>query len=577
MRQFLSRQLNIRPDEWPRVTLLYVLSFTYVVGIIWATIALHAAFLEQVGAEYLPLFFVVKALLSMPAVALYTAVADRWSPERLFILIFLSSVAAFALGLGLLAAPFGGRGLLIAFMYLIVFIPLSDIQAIHWNTYVNHFYDTRAARRIIPVLVTAFGIASVVAGEGLALLTRRGWDTLHIVLASMGLLLLTAVLIALSTRLLRHQPAPETAVPPASSYRASLREGYRYVLNSPFLRWMALAVFILMVLFTFSDYVISQTLAIQLTESEITRFLGRLTSITNLLLLPVQILFLNRLVGRIGLGNANLLFPLTNLAAAGTLFLAPARLWPAAVAQANRVYLYGSVGYPLHNLLYNAVPLRIKGRARAFIGGLVTPVGMLIGSILLQSLQLLDPSIRYAVLSSLIAGLSVAYALVSLVLRRQYARALIAMLEQEDYTFLLNREAADLRVTDPAALRSLAQKLAASRRPELTTFLVRLLADVGGGSALPILLPAIRGSDPAIRATLLETLAAAGLRGEATRQLYQDHLLAPDPAVRRAALTGLARWHGPESAAFHATAVQMLHDPDVAVRLAALPGLLRAA
>ena len=37
-------------------------------------------------------------------------------------------------------------------LFLVLQVPLLDIYNIHWPTYVNGFYDIRAAKRIVPVL-----------------------------------------------------------------------------------------------------------------------------------------------------------------------------------------------------------------------------------------------------------------------------------------------------------------------------------------------------------------------------------------------------------------------------------------
>lgn len=587
--EFLSRQLNIRHTEWPRFTWLYFFSFLYVVGLVWSTISLNAAFLEQVGPAYLPHFFVAKAILSLPAVTLYTAVADRWSPDRLFIFIFTTSLAALFTGLIVLRwGRIDGR-FVYPFLYLIMFVPLGDIQAVHWYTYVTDFYDTRAAKRIIPVLVTAFGVASVAGGESVNGLVVMGLNTPQVVLLSSGLLALSALLIWLMPRVLPRDtavsPLDPALLPGAAedddksitAYLKDVREGYHFVKKSAVLRVMAAATLILMLLFPLAEYVANQTLAVNLTEAGITAYLGRVTSLTNLILLPLQFFWLNRLVTWLGLGNANLIFPLTTLVTAGALFFVPGALWPAALVLANQIYVYTAVGYPLNNLLYNAVPARVKGRARAFVGGLVAPVGMLLGSVGLLLMQSIRETPPYLALSITIFILALLFGGVSLLIRRRYGEALVTLLAQEDYSSLLTREASKLTVSDPAALDSLQQKLAESPSPEFTIFMVQLISDMGGPAAAPILAEAARAeSDPQARVAIAEVLAAGGAPAAPVRDLFIDWLDDPDPAVRGAALAGLAAVDGENSRTYRQWAARMVEDPAPAVRLQALPALLRA-
>ncbi|MDX1523310.1 MAG: hypothetical protein R3264_16925, partial [Anaerolineae bacterium] len=184
-------------------------------------------------------------------------------------------------------------------------------------------------------------------------------------------------------------------------------------------------------------------------KEEISNFIATLNVIGNVIALPIQLFFLNRIIEGVGLGNTSLIFPSATLAISGTLIFF--RTIPAAALG----YLNGSVvrttfRNPIDNLLYNAVPLRIKGRARAFIVGLVVPVGALVGGLLL-----LTPTISNAdsVLRFILMGLfAVALLGTAFVIRRQYGHALINMLEEEDFSFLLAQMGEARTVADPATL-----------------------------------------------------------------------------------------------------------------------------
>ena len=118
------------------------------------------------------------------------------------------------------------------------------------------------------------------------------------------------------------------------------------------------------------------------TTVAISDFLGVLGGIANLVVLPFQLFLLSRLITRLGLGNASLVYPLATLAAAGSLAVAPG-LGTAALAYLDRTALRTAFRIPTDNLLYNAVPQRVKARTRAFVGGLVVPIGAILGGLLL--------------------------------------------------------------------------------------------------------------------------------------------------------------------------------------------------
>ena len=78
----LNKLLNIRTEEWPRVLPLFLMSAMTNAGAIWGLSVVYAAFLKLVGVEALPWILVFSSLLSVAAVALYTAFADRVSNNR---------------------------------------------------------------------------------------------------------------------------------------------------------------------------------------------------------------------------------------------------------------------------------------------------------------------------------------------------------------------------------------------------------------------------------------------------------------------------------------------------------------
>ncbi len=370
--------------------------------------------------------------------------------------------------------------------------------------------------------------------------------------------------------------APQSAVPEAekrSSYFENLREGFQFVAQSNYLRWLAMATLLLMMLMSFLHFYSSDLLESQMNSVEaLSNLVGNLTGIANLLMLPFQLFLLGRVIGRVGLGNANLIFPSTTLLIAAGLIFAPG-VPSALLADLDYNILRSSVHNPIDSLLYNAVPLRIKGRARAFISGLVLPVGSLLGSSLLL-LPFVIASTWFV--PAMIGLLATAFIITGLIISRRYGQALIALLEQEDFSFLLSQDASDIVVSDPSALRSLEQKLAESKSPEFTIFMAKLISDIGGSAAVPILDKATRQQQNGrVRATILDILAAADIRDNAIRQLYIDLLDDSEAAVRQSAVQGLLLVEG-DSDRFLQLSLDKLSDPDLDVRALLLPGLMKS-
>ncbi len=588
MVRLLSKLLNIRPTEWPRLLFLYLIAFTLTLGLTWGETIAEASFLRQVGVEALSWFFIVKALFSILAVAIYSAFADRVTNDKLLIAILTVGILGIVNGLVLLGLdkPTWAYPLL----YLLVYVPLADILAAHWYTYVNGFYDTRSAKRIVPILGTAIGVGAIVAGLTMEPLNNFLAPS-QIIILWLVMLLITALLTWLMPYLLKE--GKTLAGPPgyvtgdsltnagktSPSYLNSIREGYRYVLKSTYLRWLALAALLLMLLLTFVQYETSRILLERLataseleTTKNISNFIARVTWIANLIVLPLQLLLLSRMISRVGVGNANLIYPTGMLAISGGLIFWRG-LFTAALAHFGRIVFYSNVGYPIESLLYNAVPLRVKGRAHVFIGGIVVPVGALLGGALLSL-----PLVKIAGFLPVVIGLfAVTFVISALAIRRQYSLALVKMLEQEDFSALVSQGVARLTAADPATLNGLHKKLQESTSYELTLFMAKLISEIGGSEAVSILGQAARSAtDGRIRAGIIDVLVAADTRSEAARQLYTDFLADPEGQVRQAALTGLEEWAGTGGEELLELALKMLDDPEVEVQVRALPILLRS-
>ncbi|MCI0399625.1 MAG: HEAT repeat domain-containing protein [Chloroflexi bacterium] len=575
--RFLEKLLNIRPTEWPRLLLLFTMAFLVVAGNTWGRTIVFAAFLQQVGVQALPAVLVIGSILTLIATSIYAAFADRVPNDKLLIAILAVAVAGMAGGRLLLGAEL----ITIAYplLYLLFLVVIQGAFFLHWWTYVNSYYDTRSAKRIIPIVATAARIAGIVGGLTMPLLNQLLTPP-DIVVVWLGTLVFTAVLAGLMPYLLgeRRTGSKSLVYSPAieeterQSFLGNLREGFHYVSQSAYLRWLAVSTFLLMMLLAFLHYQSGEIFETRLASvEELSNLVGNITGFANLIMLPLQLFLLSRIIGRIGLGNANLIFPVTTLAIASGLIFLPG-IPTALLADLDYNILRSSFQSPIESLLYNAVPLRVKGRARGFIGGLVLPAGSLLGSSLLL-LPLLSVEWFVPVMIGLLA---VAFVGSALVIRQRYAQALITLLEQEDFSFLLSQEASDLIVTDSATLKSLEKKLEESTSPEFTIFMAKLISDIGGNAAVPILATATQRGDAHVRSTIVDILVAADVRDSAVHQLYSDLLNDSEPQVRQSAILGLKHLDGEDSDKFRQLALQCLSDNTTDVRAQVLPSLLRA-
>jgi CRP-like cAMP-binding protein len=519
--------------------------FLFIIGTAWAETIVESSYYYLVGVSHLSQVFVLHALLSLIVTAVYSAFADRISNQKLLVVVCGIAVLAICGALLLI-----GINQILAYTALYVLVrAVRTSFVIHWWNYASDYYDAHAAKRIIPVINSGSRLAIILAGLTIPLLNLL-LSPIAIILLWVATLLMVAGLSWLLKPVIKPGNGPKNFGPEKkqniisgnskiehSSYLSNISEGFKYVSTSNYLRWVALSTFLMVIIFAILNYqggLIFQTHFA--TRGEITNFIGTLNGLTSLLMLPVQLFLFSRIIAKIGVGNANVLFPLgTFLISSGVLY-APLSLGSGALAHFDRNTFRYSIQESSSNLLYNAVPARVKGRARSFVDGLVLPVALLVSSALLEFGKLLPGDLFLPVLLGLPA---LAFLLCSMMIRKLYARAMIALLEQEDYVSLLPSDNNLVISIDPATQNNLLMVLSESQDNSITLLLVRIMAEADINLALPIIEKKAKESDAILRAGIIGMLTDADLQERSLQHFYVSFLRDEDQQVRLAAFLGL--------------------------------------
>ncbi len=585
MISFLNKLFKIRTEEWPRTSLLFLITVTCNAGYAWGLIISYAAFLKEQGCglEALPWIFILTSVCSIIAIAIYTPFVDRIPDHKLHNIIF--AVESLGIISGLLLIQTGYAIYAYPFLYLLGSASVA-VSSPHHTTYFNSFYNTQAAKRTLPVINAGYRVGGIIAGLSMPLINSWFADPRVLILFWLLSHIAMMLLVWILPRLLKRDKSQNrrsdyksSAIitnkeKQRSSYFENIREGFQYTTRSVYLRWMALATLTLMILMALLEYESTRLLLKEFdTTTKLADFLALLGAVSNFFIVPVLLFGVSRLIVRLGLGNASLIFP-----SGSSIICACLVAWPGLVAASAafivRTDFRLAFQFPVEGLLYNAVSYRVKGRARAFVSGLLAPVGLLIGGLVLLFMMLVPMAWLIAVL---ISALSTAYLVNTFVIRKLYSHALIKMLKEEDYSFLLSQQAAELNVTDKTTLRLLEQKLKESSDPQFTIFMAKLISQAGGYDATTILTDAVKAAkDADIRASIVDVMTAAEMSGKMVLQLYTDLLSDPDGNVRQSALAGLEQLAGHTSKAFRELAMKAINDPEIRVFVQALSGLVRS-
>lgn len=242
----LFRLLNLRPKEGIKVFLLLLMLFLFITGIPWAETFIESSYVYLAGVSQLSLVFTLHAIFSIVATAVYTAFVDRTSNQKL--LVAVCGIAMVAIGMSLLWL---GINQILADTLLFALVRAVQTSfLIHWWNYVSDFFDTRAAKRIVPVITSASRIAIIVAGFTIPLLDRF-LSPAEIILFWAATLLIIATMSWTMSRVIKAGAESEpiwvnTAKPrkERGSYLRNIREGFQYISSSNYLGWVALSTFL---------------------------------------------------------------------------------------------------------------------------------------------------------------------------------------------------------------------------------------------------------------------------------------------------------------------------------------------
>ncbi|MFN8481454.1 MAG: HEAT repeat domain-containing protein [Anaerolineae bacterium] len=566
-----SDLFKIEDSEWPLVLILFALIGVTTVGAIWGSTVAYAGLLKVVGIGSLPWILGAAAVLSILGAAFYSAFAPVFSNGRLMVAIYVVGVLSLLLGLFLLH-----QGSLLAYPILyLLYVAWLPVYNPHLVTFITGFTDAQAAKRVVPVVLAGMRVGLIVAGLTMVVLNRWFSPEGIIIIWLLSYVASISLVWAAPHFAANRAEAGQRARPVARvGYVTSLREGAQYTHQSPYLRWVMAAGFVLLMLLALIEYRSSQLLLGAFrTQAELASYLGLLGALGNVVALPLLLFGLSRIIARFGLGATSLIYPVMNLFTAGWLFAVPGAA-SASAAYLDRSAFRAAFQFPVEGLLFNAVPLKMRARARSLAVGLVGPLGAFGGSLLLL-LPLAAQSEWFV--GGLVLALSVVYLAVSLVVRREYSDAVVRMLREEDYTSMLHQDASPVMVADPQALALLREQLDESQSRDLTVFLAQLMLRVGGDDAIPILVSMAREApNEEKRSAILDALSISGVSAPAVEDMYLDCLASPAASVRLSGIVGLQRL-SPETVARRLPRLlSMVADPDLDVRVAVLSALAHA-
>jgi CRP-like cAMP-binding protein/HEAT repeat protein len=577
MSQLLTRLFAVRPGEENKTFLLYSLHFVFYLGQSWGALACLSLFLDHWDAADLSLMFIGDAFLFLAVGLIYSSFADRINNYRLLLIIALVN-ALWLISVQVLLRTNGGPGGLAYPYFYLGYDVFRDLTALHLLSYTAEYYDARSAKRALPFILSAGLAGNTVAGFSVPLFSRLiGLENVPL-----AWILCLVVTVGLAYLLRGHLPAAgeeRVVQDKAAAQRGSLQNlssGLQFVRESGMLRWLAVATFCMVLLMNLLIFRSSFVFKEWRQGDELFHFFGLFAGFSNIVGAMIQSLFLGRLVTSLGVGATNLFFPIITLASVGLMNFAPglgfsAGLGAAVFARANYITLRKALHSPLDAMLYNGVPPQIRGRARAFVNGLIVPLGVLVGGLLVLAYR--QQWVGEEIL--VVAGLAFALVYVAAMfkVRGEYGRSLSRLLTDEEFNiFSLGGDA--FEQPDPATLALIQQRIEESQDDDMTVFLAEVFYELQDRAALPYLQEVARRRSPLVRAGIIQLLHEWPF-DPIVRNLCLEGLHDEDEGVRRAAVAILRQTPNAAKDRALLTAFQpLIHDPAETIQAEVLPLLI---
>lgn len=562
----LDSAFGIRPGEGRRALLMFALLLVVVSAVIVGRTVRDALVLARYPIDQLPLMYVGVALCVSVAAYGYSRVADKRRRDTTLKASLGLAVAAYTGAWALLYTEQAGSWMYPT-LYMLVEI-VAMLSVVQFWTFANDIYSAREAKRLFGFIGAGGVLASILIGffvGSFAKVVGPG----NLLLLAAGLLtagVLCVVQIAKGATieldgLMKRPRGPRFGIASESGR----------ILHSRHLQIIAGMVIITILTVTLVDYQFKRLAYEHFSgdEHRMASFFGFFYAATGLLSTVIQFVITGRILRQAGIVLALLVLPVTLLGGVVSLLMVP--MIPAIVAATLTKGAENTFRYTINDatmqLLYVPVPTHQRGRAKAFIDGILKPIAIGLSGLLILGLSRVFGEERVAMdLAFIDLALLTGWLVLVFSIRSEYVRSLLETLRSRR----LNVDGSWMLSTDDTTKKALKSALASSSEADVIHALELVKGmDMDLGEHVPNLLD---HPSETVRTTTLRLLE----RKPDLRKLrmIESRLHDPSDEVRAAAVAAYCAISGAQSLR---AVLPSLDDPSASVRAAAVAGLVRYA
>ncbi|MBT5876672.1 MAG: hypothetical protein HOH43_24825 [Candidatus Latescibacteria bacterium] len=569
MKRLIGSFIDIRKGEVGLVALMCGYYYLILVTNYFLKPTRDSLFLVRLGAEQLPMVFILIALIVLPVTTSYARLSRSFTLTNLInITTAILIVCLFVLRL--LIDLDQSWVYYLFYVWVSIYGVLSTSQ--FW-LFANTVFNPAQAKRLFPIMNVGGILGAVTGGEVTGLFVQNaGIATENLLFFCMGFLVVCIVLLNYIWRIKEREGGDHVPLPASDEQkRDSLGEMIRTTRRSRSLKFIVAIIATTVVATAFVDFQFKTISLSAFPDTEdLTSFMGKFYGRIGLVALLIQVFLSSRLLRVLGVGGAILFLPLSLGFGSLALFLAPG-LWTAVFLRgADQSFRY-SLNKTGLELLFLPVPLEMKKRTKVFIDVFVDQLAQgLSGVLLLLCTLVLGLSMQS--LSLVVMAFSGLWVFLAIRGYKEYVNAFRTALERRE----INLGELSVGLDDATSLDTLRNTLKSDNERQLS-YALDILSTTQAPDLLPSVFPLLthKSSDLRLRSlkvlqNMPETVDAADIvdllqdsdqevRIEAMRLLcavnsdtisaLKSYLTDPDLRIQSAAIVCISEVGNPEAEA----------------------------
>ena len=378
-KKFLQKTFHIRDGELKLALLMQLYIFIIITVLLLVKPAINALFLTNLGAEQLPVAYVLVALMAVLTSVFYNRLLKWVNIKKVAIISLVFFSLSFLLLSYLLNAEITDDYILYAY-YLGVSLFGVLVTSQFWLV-ANLVYNSREAKRLFG-FIGAGAIAGGIFGGYLTSFISNTYGTNYVILVA-AILILFCIPILLWVWNHRIHNTEKIVSRPLEKTKGHQKSILRLIQESKHLKYLALSIGISVIMAKLVDYQFSDFAHLKIRNPhELASFFGFWFSTFNVISLTIQLFLTNRILEWLGVTTSLLILPLA-IAIGCFLFLIFPELWVLILLKGKDTSFKQSVNKAAVELSIMPIPYEDKKQAKSFIDVVIDSIATGIAGFLL--------------------------------------------------------------------------------------------------------------------------------------------------------------------------------------------------